>query len=173
MEVRFLAMSNIVESLYSKGFKLPLLGLIQGSKGTLDSPLIKLVFYLLAFVLVLLIAFYGTKFFAKKMSGLGNQSYMKIIDAFNIDKNTKILIVDILDNFYILSVGSNGTTVIDKVNKVNLDKVNNKVNNDKIKNNDLTTEKIRKKILNVSTKMNNITEKQKFNSKEEYYEEDQ
>lgn len=76
---------------------------------------LKFVFYLIVFVFILILAFYGTKLYAKKTKSLFKSKYIKILDTISLDRNIKIIVAKISGNIYILSITNNNVDVIDKI----------------------------------------------------------
>lgn len=79
--------------------------------------ILQLIFYLVIFVAVILLSIYGTKFIAKNYKKVVSSKYMDLIDILTIPGGSKLAIVKVNNNVYILSISNNGTTVIDKLNK--------------------------------------------------------
>lgn len=98
----------------------------------LISMAIKIVFYLIVFVLVLFLTFYGTKFFAKYSRNMGKGNNIEVIEHFNLGNNNKILAIKIYNKTYILFVNSNSTTVIDSF-AINEDNSQNENSSNKMK----------------------------------------
>ncbi len=83
--------------------------------------ILKLVLSIIVFILILIFAFYGTKFFAKKSKKFLRSKYMEIIDTISLGNNVKIIIAKILDQVYILSVTNNNVNIIDKFKDTEFD----------------------------------------------------
>jgi len=73
----------------------------------------KLIFYLVTFVAIIIFAYFGTRFLAKKSSYLNKTRNIEIIDSINLGSNNRIILVKILEKIYILSNNNNQTTLID------------------------------------------------------------
>lgn len=80
-----------------------------------DTQMTNVVVYILSFVIVILLAYFVSKFIASKSMNLHTGKSMKIIDVMNLGNNNKITIVKILDNIYILGVNNNGIDILDKI----------------------------------------------------------
>ena len=91
------------------------------SENSVILALFKVILYFLSFLLVIFFAFYFTKLIAKKTSNMTKSNNMKVLDFITISSNSKILIVDIIDNIYVLSINNNQVTVIDKLTKDDID----------------------------------------------------
>lgn len=76
---------------------------------------IKITVYFISFIIVLVLAYYFSKFISIKTSGFIKGRNINIIEMFNIGKNNKIIIIKINNYVYVLSMGNNYTTVIDKI----------------------------------------------------------
>ncbi|AFS78595.1 putative flagellar protein [Gottschalkia acidurici 9a] len=79
-----------------------------------------MILFLAIFIGIILLALYSTKFIAKKTNNLSRSNNMQVLDFINIGANTKIVIIKIYDNVYILSMGNNYTTFIDKLKEDDL-----------------------------------------------------
>lgn len=75
----------------------------------------KTVIYIVIFIMVIIFAIYGTKFFAKKSQSFMKSKYIHIIDSVSIGQNTKLIIAKISNNIYIISLNNNQVTLIDKI----------------------------------------------------------
>lgn len=81
------------------------------------SMIFKFVLYFIAFIAVLLLTFYGTKFIAKYSRKLGKGSNIELLDQFGLGNHNKIVVVRIYSKIYFLSISGNQTTVIDKIDE--------------------------------------------------------
>ena len=88
---------------------------------SIGRALLKLLFYTLILVFVLVITIYGTKFIAKNTRGFINSKYMKIIDILNLSNNAKIVIIEINHVVYILAITNNTIEIVDKLPKEEFD----------------------------------------------------
>jgi flagellar biogenesis protein FliO len=92
--------------------------------------LFKIILYFIVFLLVIVLAFYFTKLVAKKTSYMTKSNNIQILDFIALSSNSKIAIVNIIDNIYILSINNNEVTVIDKLSKEDANITNLKVNSE-------------------------------------------
>lgn len=81
--------------------------------------IMKMLFYIIMFIIVLFFAFYGTKFFAKRSKNLMKSKYIEVIDSVSVGSNFKLLIAKILDKYYILAIDNNNVTLIDRIDDKN------------------------------------------------------
>lgn len=86
----------------------------------IGKSIFKMLFYTVVFLLVIIIAIYGTRFIAKNSKKLVNSKYIKIVDVLNLDVNTKIAIIEINDYLYVFAINNNSIVVIDKFPKDDL-----------------------------------------------------
>lgn len=93
-----------------------------------------LVFYLGVFIIVIFIAIFGTKFIAKNYKGYSKSKYISFLDSMNLSGETKVVILEINGNIYILSVSANNTEIIDIINKDNFVEESTSNNLDKYTN---------------------------------------
>lgn len=155
---------NILKYLFSSIFLLFLTSPVYSTGYediSLSKTILQLVFYIIAFIAVILITVYGTKFIAKNYKGLGNSKYMNVVDVLNIQNGIKLVMVNINNKIYILSVTSTGTTVIDTIDPKDLEeeKFNNYLNKYINKNHTEDTE--------INLYINKIKEKIKFSKDKE------
>lgn len=83
-----------------------------GSAGA-GRTIFQLIFYTIAFIVIILFSLYGTKFVAKNFKGMTNSKYIEILDAINIPGGAKIVITKINNKIYILSTSNSGTNILD------------------------------------------------------------
>lgn len=83
--------------------------------------IIKLILYLFAFVLVIILAMLVTRFIGKNLKGLSSSKYITILDTMNLPGSSKLVIAKINKNIYILSTNNSNTNVIDIINKEDFD----------------------------------------------------
>lgn len=79
--------------------------------------LLKLLFYIGVFIVVIIVTLYGTKLIAKNYKGYGNSKYIKLLDTLSIPGGIKIVIIKVSKKIYILSLSPNDTKVIDTINE--------------------------------------------------------
>ncbi len=73
---------------------------------------------LLIFVLVLVMAYFSTKFIAKiQANNINNKSNIKIIESFRLGNNKFIAIVKIGGDYYAIALGKEEVTFIDKLDQ--------------------------------------------------------
>lgn len=75
----------------------------------------QLAIYLLAFIFIVLLTFYGTKFIAKYSKKLGHGNSIHVLEQFSLGAKNKIVVMKIYDKEYILAINNDKTTVIDKL----------------------------------------------------------
>lgn len=93
---------------------------------SLMNIIIKLVFYLFIFILVIVLSILGTRFIGKNFKGISSSKYITLLDTLNLPGGSKLLITEINNNIYILSTNNSSTSVIDIIKKAdfNIDGVN-------------------------------------------------
>lgn len=77
--------------------------------------ILKIVSYILILVFIILFAFYGTKFVAKKSQRMFKSKYVQIIDSVNLGLNNKIILAKISNFIYVIAINNNQTILIDKI----------------------------------------------------------
>jgi len=85
------------------------------SKTGYAEMLLKTVSYILAIVFIILLAFYGTKFVAKKSQKMLKSKYVQIIDSVNLGVNNRIILAKVSNFIYVIAINNNQTTLIDKI----------------------------------------------------------
>ncbi|NLV77567.1 MAG: FliO/MopB family protein [Tissierellia bacterium] len=86
----------------------------------IGKSIFKMLFSTIAFILVIILAIYGTRFIAKNSKKFVNSKYMRIVDILNLDVNTKIAMVEINNYLYVFAINNNTIIMIDKFPKENL-----------------------------------------------------
>ena len=76
-------------------------------------------FYLLAFFLVLLMAYFATRFIAQKQ-GFGGNKNIKIIERTILGNDRTLLLYSLDGVYYLMYVHKNGATLIDKRTDITL-----------------------------------------------------
>lgn len=144
----------------------------EGSYGT-GKLFLKFVFYLVAFLFILILAFYGTKLFAKRTKNLLRSKYIEIIDTISLDRNAKLIIAKISSNIYILSVTNNNVNVVDKIDEEEFDLKENIEFEDYLNN--FRNSSFNNQFGNMKLKIKRLLSKfyNKFNSKNEEDREDE
>ncbi len=89
----------------------------DGVDFNLGKTILKLIFYTLIFIGVVILTIYGTRFIAKSSGRFINSNYMKVIDILKLDPNTKIAIIKISETVYILAMTNNTIEVLDKLSE--------------------------------------------------------
>lgn len=96
-----------------------------------DNSFSDIAFSVVSFLLVIVLAYFATKFIAKKSSNLANSSNIQMIDHINLGHNNRIMIVKIYNNLYILAVNNNRIDVIDNLQYDADNLINKESKNDK------------------------------------------
>lgn len=73
--------------------------------------------YFISFIIVILLAFFSTKYLAKKSSSLSKGQNSKVIEAIPLGNNTRILIIEIFGVIYIVYDNSSHVLLLDKLSK--------------------------------------------------------
>ena len=86
-------------------------------EGNGTNPVVSIITLLLVFVLVIVMAYFATKFVAKYQGGaINNKNNIRVIESFRIDGNKVIAIIKIAQNYYAVALGKETVTFIDKLN---------------------------------------------------------
>lgn len=79
--------------------------------------ILQLMFYLGVFIAVIILSIYGTRFIARNYRKAVSSKYVELLDVINIAGGSKILILKINEQIYVLYTSNNNATVIDKFSK--------------------------------------------------------
>lgn len=94
---------------------------VQDTNFGLGKAILKLLFYTLLLIIVLVITIYGTKFIANNAKRFTNSKYMQTIDILSLGTNIKLAIVEINGKMYILAITNNSIKKIDEISKDDFD----------------------------------------------------
>lgn len=83
--------------------------------------IIRIIIYLISFLAVIFLAYIFTKYLAKKSNSLNRSKNIKIVEGISIGNNSRILIVAVLDKFYIVYDNNSSLLLLDKLDKDELD----------------------------------------------------
>lgn len=83
--------------------------------------IVKTIIYLVSFVIVIILAFYFTKFIAKKSNLMSRSKNIKVIEAISLGNNTRIFIVEVLGIIYIVFDNNSHLLLLDKLNRDDVD----------------------------------------------------
>lgn len=124
--------------------------------GNIDSPsFINIITLLLIFVLVLVMAYFATRFVAKYQgNALNNKSNIRVVESFRIDGNKIIAIVKIGESYYAVALGKDSVTLIDKLNP---DELNNLKADNTLETNKFDFKEILSQVKNKNSKDNSDT----------------
>lgn len=73
-----------------------------------------LFYYIIGFCFILFLAYYVTKFIAKRTNSVISEKNVRIIQNIRLDKNNRITIVIIYSKLYVLGISNNNISVLDK-----------------------------------------------------------
>ncbi len=85
------------------------------------AEIFKYIFFLLSFVIVIFLAFFFTKYIARKSNFLNKSKHIKIIEVISLGSNTKIIIMEILEAYYIVYDNNSHSLLLDKIDKEDVD----------------------------------------------------
>lgn len=81
------------------------------------TEILKVIVYLGSFIIVTILAFFFTKYMAKRSSTLNRSKNIKVIETLFLGNNTRVFIIEILDAIYIIYDNNSHLQLIDKLNK--------------------------------------------------------
>lgn len=102
----------------------------------MEAEIFKYIFFLLSFIIVIFLAFFFTKYIARKTNLLNKSKHIKIIEIISLGNNTRIIIMEILEAYYIVYDNSSHLLLLDKISKedVNIQFENLETGNDSFNN---------------------------------------
>ncbi|KNF08827.1 putative flagellar protein [Gottschalkia purinilytica] len=121
----------------------------------------KIIGLLIVFGIIILLTFYCTKFIAQKTNYLAKSKNIELLDSISLDGNggTKISIIKIQNYIYVLLVGNNTSTLIDKFHEddISIESIRNKnINTNKNFDKYLEALMNKDKINEMSNKLKNL-----------------
>lgn len=124
--------------------------------------IVSLIFAFFSFAVILVLAYFTSKFVAINSNKINNGKNMEIIDVLNLGNNKKILMIKILEKVYILGVSNNGDfntidTIEDDAIVNNLEKTNNNIGFDELLKSKLKFKNIENNVDDKSFKSNNLS----------------
>ncbi|MFA5523329.1 MAG: flagellar biosynthetic protein FliO [Tissierellales bacterium] len=91
---------------------------------------LKVIAYIGFFIIVTILAFFFTKYMAKKSSSLNRGKNMKVIEALFLGNNTKVFIIEILGFIYVVYDNNSHLLLLDKYAKEDVNIENSHFGND-------------------------------------------
>lgn len=84
---------------------------------SIGKGILKLILYILIFLLLMVVVVYGTRFIAKNSKKFIGGKYVTILDRIVIDTNTKLILLELDKYIYFLGINNNHIELIDKILK--------------------------------------------------------
>ncbi|WIV13948.1 flagellar biosynthetic protein FliO [Proteiniborus sp. MB09-C3] len=81
------------------------------------AEIVKTTIYLGSFIIVIFLAFFFTKYIARKSSSLSRSKNIKIIEAISLGNNTRVFVIEIFEVIYIIYDNNSHLLLLDKFNK--------------------------------------------------------
>lgn len=118
------------------------------------TDIFRVIVYLGSFVIVIILAFFFTKYMAKKSSSLNRSKNIKIIETLFLGNNTRVFLLEIFDAIYIIYDNNSHMQLLDKINKhdVNIQQIH--IGNEGNEINSII-EKVLKRKTNITNKLTN------------------
>lgn len=99
--------------------------MLQGSTENISSAL-SVISLILIFIFIVVLAYFTTRFIARYQSNsINTRSNMRIIESMRVSNNKFIAIVEVCNSFYIIGVGKDEITLIDKLDSEDADVLKN------------------------------------------------
>ena len=123
--------------------------------GNSSPSVISIFTLLLVFALVLVMAYFATRFVAKYQgNALNNKSNIRVVESFRIDGNKVIAIIKIGEGYYAVALAKETVTLIDKLNP---DELNNLKADSTLESNKFDFKDILSQVKNKNSKDNSDT----------------
>ncbi|MBS4539858.1 flagellar biosynthetic protein FliO [Clostridium sp. D2Q-11] len=88
---------------------------VLANDSNIPGDIFKTLFAIFSFFIILILAYYTSKFIASNGRKLNNGRNMEIIDILNLGNNKRIMMVKIIDKIYILGSNNSGFNMIDTI----------------------------------------------------------
>lgn len=99
--------------------------ILQGSTRDISSAL-SVISLILIFIFIVVLAYFTTRFIARYQSNsINTKSNMRVIESIRVSNNKFIAIIEVCNSFYIIGVGKDEITLIDKLDPEDADLIKN------------------------------------------------
>lgn len=101
-----------------------LTGLQDGTSSM--SSILSVISLILIFIFIVALAYFTTKFIAKyQNNSMNSRSNIRVIESFRMGSNKFVAIIEVSNNFYVIGVGKEEITLIDKLDSDSISNIKN------------------------------------------------
>ena len=98
---------------------------LQDSASSMSS-ILSVISLILIFIFIVALAYFTTKFIAKyQNNSMNSRSNIRVIESFRMGSNKFVAIIDVSNNFYVICVGKEEITLIDKLDSDSISNIKN------------------------------------------------
>lgn len=98
---------------------------LQDSTGGMSS-ILSVISLILIFIFIVALAYFTTKFIAKyQNNSMNSRSNIRVIESFRMGSNKFVAIIEVSNNFYVVGVGKEEITLIDKLDSESISNIKN------------------------------------------------
>lgn len=101
-----------------------LTGLQDSTSGM--SSILSVISLILIFIFIVALAYFTTRFIAKyQNNSMNSRSNIRVIESFRMGSNKFVAIIEVSNNFYVIGVGKEEITLIDKLDSESISDIKN------------------------------------------------
>ncbi len=101
-----------------------LTGLQDSTSGM--SSILSVISLILIFIFIVALAYFTTRFIAKyQNNSMNSRSNIRVIESFRMGSNKFVAIIEVSNNFYVIGVGKEEITLIDKLDSESVSDIKN------------------------------------------------
>ena len=98
---------------------------LQDSTSSMSS-ILSVISLILIFIFIVALAYFTTKFIAKyQNNSMNSRSNIRVIESFSMGSNKFVAIIEVSNNFYVIGVGKEEITLIDKLDSDSISNIKN------------------------------------------------
>ena len=98
---------------------------LQDSASSMSS-ILSVISLILIFIFIVALAYFTTKFIAKyQNNSMNSRSNIRVIESFRMGSNKFVAIIEVSNNFYVIGVGKEEITLIDKLDSDSISNIKN------------------------------------------------
>lgn len=98
---------------------------LQDSTSSMSS-ILSVISLILIFIFIVALAYFTTKFIAKyQNNSMNSRSNIRVIESFRMGSNKFVAIIEVSNNFYVIGVGKEEITLIDKLDSDSISNIKN------------------------------------------------
>ncbi len=98
---------------------------LQDSTGGMSS-ILSVISLILIFIFIVALAYFTTRFIAKyQNNSMNSRSNIRVIESFRMGSNKFVAIIEVSNNFYVVGVGKEEITLIDKLDSESVSNIKN------------------------------------------------